>query len=165
MRKANPDVTIALVPSAVGGTPLSRWSKDGDLYKRSLRRAKVALESGTLKGILWHQGESDCGSVETANSYGQRLAQMIADLRAELNAPDGPFVAGELGVFLTEASTRPGLATVKQALKDLPASVKNTATASADGLEHKGDKVHFDRAGLKKFGQRYAEAMQKLQAQ
>ncbi len=165
MRKANPNVTIALVPSAVGGTPLSRWSKGGNLYKQSVRRTKIALESGALKGILWHQGESDCGSVETANSYGQRLAQMIADLRAELNAPDVPFVAGELGVFLTVASTRPGLATVKQALKDLPNSVKNTATASAEGLEHKGDKVHFDRPGLQKFGQRYAEAMQKLQAE
>ncbi len=165
MAKAQQGVTIGLIPCAVGGTPLSRWSKGGDLYQNAVRRAKAALLHGELKGILWHQGESDSGSDDTANSYAQRLEKMIADLRAELNAPDVPFVAGELGVFFVENSGRPGTQTVNNALKDLPKSVKGTATASAQGLDHKGDKVHFNREGLITFGQRYAEAMLKLQQQ
>ena len=30
--EAKPGVTIGLIPAAVGGTPLSRWVKGGDLY-------------------------------------------------------------------------------------------------------------------------------------
>ena len=52
-------VRIALVPCAVGGTPIRRWCRGGDLYKKMLARAKIAAEAGVLKGILWHQGEGD----------------------------------------------------------------------------------------------------------
>ena len=59
LAEANPDATIGLIPCAVGGTPLSRWSKGGDLYAQALERARLALKDGVLKGILWHQGEGD----------------------------------------------------------------------------------------------------------
>ena len=52
-------VTIGLIPCAVGGTPLSRWESDGDLYKYAIARAKAAMKDGTIKGVLWHQGEID----------------------------------------------------------------------------------------------------------
>ena len=61
----------------MGGTPLSRWSKGGDLYQNAVARAKVAMKDGTLQGVLWHQGESDSGSLETADTYARRLATMI----------------------------------------------------------------------------------------
>ena len=137
MAKQNPGVTIGLIPCAVGGTPLSRWVKGGDLSQAAIARAKVAMEAGQLRGILWHQGESDSARERTANTYGQRLAQMVADLREALGAKDVPFVAGELGVFYIESPQRgPEAKTVNAALQRVGENVPNAACASAKGLDH-----------------------------
>lgn len=162
--KQNPGVTIGLIPCAVGGTPLSRWSKDGDLYKAAVNRAKKAMADGQLRGILWHQGESDSSRAETASTYAKRLVQMIADLREELAAQDVPFVAGELGEFYVQSEHHPHAKTVNAALQAIGQHAPRAACASATGLGHKGDQVHFSREALQTFGQRYAEAMLKLQS-
>ncbi len=167
MAEANPAVTIGLIPCAVGGTPLSRWQKGGDLYKQAVVRARIAMNDGTLAGILWHQGENDAGQGESlAKSYGERLAGMIADLRAELGAPGAPFVAGKLGEFL-QPVTRDGKPNhwqlVNEHLAALPGKVANTAVAESSDLKAKSDQVHFDTPSLREFGRRYARAMQSLQ--
>ena len=63
----NEDVTIGLIPTACGGSPISSWQPLGyhaqtksHPYDDALKRAQQAMQDGTLKGILWHQGESDC---------------------------------------------------------------------------------------------------------
>jgi len=166
MADKDPSVTIGVVPTAVGGTPLSRWEKGGDLYENAVHRAKLAMKDGTLAGIIWHQGESDTGTKEKANSYATRLAKMISDLRADLNAPNVPFVAGELGEFLmklTRTKPVPLAKVVNAALQDLPNKVPLTGCASAKGLKDKGDELHFDSASQREFGHRYAEIMWNLQ--
>lgn len=167
MAAASPDATIGLMPCAVGGTSLARWSKGGDLYLQALERAKLALKDGTLKGILWHQGESDSGNERTASTYGERLAKMVNDLRADLGAGEIPFVAGKLGEFLkrTDKDGKPALwPKVNDQIAALPKSAPHTAAVESTGLKHKGDNVHFDSPALREFGQRYAEAMKRLQA-
>ena len=163
MAEAQPEVVIGLVPCAVGGTPLARWQKGGDLYKQGVERTQAAMRDGTLKGILWHQGESDSGSETTAKNYAERLAQMIRDLRTELNAGDIPFVAGELGQFLQRESKdgKPSYwPLVNEQINSLPKLVPHTAVASSKDLKHKGDVVHFDSPSLREFGKRYATVMQ-----
>lgn len=165
MADAEPGVVIGLIPCAVGGTPLSRWQKGQDLYEAALVRLKAAQPSGTLKGVLWHQGESDAGQQATAASYGERLDQMIRDLRAEVGDDQLPFVAGELGHFLQrERDGKPSYwPVVNEHLNALPGKTPKTAVVSAKGLAAKSDQVHFDSASLREFGKRYATAMQKLQ--
>jgi hypothetical protein len=167
MAEANPEITVGLVPCAVGGTPLSRWQKDGDLYKQAVARVKAAMRDGTLRGILWHQGEGDSAKAETARSYGERLAGMVTDLRRELGAGDVPFVAGELGLFLaTEKDGKPSYwPVVNEQIASLPSRVKNAAVVSSKDLKHKGDGVHFDSSSLRGFGRRYAAEMLRLQSQ
>lgn len=162
----DPTTIIGLVPTAVGGTPLSRWSKGGDLYENAVQRAKAAMKDGTLKGIIWHQGESDTSSKELAETYGARLKKMIADLRADLHAPDLPVVIGELGQFVihrTNGKPLPLAAVVDAALLDLPNHVPLTACVSSKGLKDKGDQLHFDSPSQREFGRRYADLMWKLQ--
>ncbi|HND53722.1 MAG TPA: sialate O-acetylesterase, partial [Pirellulaceae bacterium] len=84
---ANPDATVGLIPCAVGGSPIDTW-KPGAYYDATkshpwddaLRRAKLALEAGELKGILWHQGESDSNE-KLAPAYAAKLDDLIARLR------------------------------------------------------------------------------------
>jgi hypothetical protein len=167
MADADPEITVGLIPCAVGGTPLSRWEKNRDLYKQAVERAKAALKDGTLRGILWHQGEGDSGSKDTAQSYGERLAKMVGDLRSGLGAGDAPFVAGQLGEFLS-TETKDGKPSfwpvVNEQIASLPDRVKHAAVVSSARLKHKGDGVHFDSASLREFGRRYATVMRELQS-
>lgn len=168
LAEADPNVTIGLIPCAVGGTPLSRWQKGGDLYQQALERAQAAMRDGTLRGILWHQGEGDAGSEETAQSYGERLAKMVTDLRRDLQTPSVPFVAGELGQFLKREKKdgKPSFwPVVNEQLHTLPERIAGVAIVSSADLTHKGDDVHFDTKSLREFGRRYAKAMQELQRQ
>src|SRR5690606_7114688 len=61
MAAANPKVQIGLIPAAVGGTKISYWEPGNTrgLYEEALRKARVAMQYGTLKGIISQQGESD----------------------------------------------------------------------------------------------------------
>ena len=163
MADADKSITIGLIPCAFGGTPLRRWEAGGDLYRNAVKRAKVAMKAGTLKGVLWHQGESDSRTDKTAKTYGKRLAGMITSLRKDLGKPNLPVVVGELGHFLN-AKRLPHFKTVNQALLDVPKSVKRTACVSAKDLKPKRDGVHFDRKSLIEFGKRYAVKMRTLQS-
>jgi len=157
---AFPQAAIGLVPSAVGGTPLSRWMPGCDLYENALVNARRALEHGELKAILWHQGEADSQDSELAQSYGQRLDEMVAALREALDAPAVPFISGGLGDFLTDHETCIHYKVVNAALQNL--SLPACAFARAAGLDHLGDGIHFSSAALREFGRRYASEFLRL---
>ena len=161
LAEQDPEITIGLVPCAVGGSPIDSWQPEG--YHAStkthpwddmLPRAKLALEAGTLKGILWHQGESD-SQPGKAESYEKKLHALIARLRDELNAADVPFIVGQMGQF-QERPWNESQQQVDAAHRALPEKVKRTGFVSSTGLAHKGDKVHFDAASYREFGKRYA---------
>jgi pimeloyl-ACP methyl ester carboxylesterase len=163
----DPDITVGLVPCAVGGTPLERWERGGDLFRQAVERTRAVLKVGELRGVLWHQGENDALKEATARTYGERLTKMIADLRGELGAGEVPFVAGKLGEFL---ATRSGDGSeshwklVNEQLADLPARVPRMAVVESAGLAEKGDGVHFDTPSLRELGRRYARAYLDLTA-
>jgi hypothetical protein len=161
----HPHVTVGLIPCAVGGTPLSRWQRDGDLYAMALQRARLAKGSGTLIAALWHQGESDTSSPTTTASYGQRLQQMIAHLRQDLESPALYFIAGHLSHFATDPGKQSRHDQINDQIDAAAKSMPHMAVAPSDGLGHKGDDVHFDAASLRKFGIRYADALQALISQ
>ena len=125
-----------------------------------MQRAHLALKAGTLKGILWHQGESD-STDQLAPAYEAKLHDLIARLRKELDGPQVPFIAGQMGVF-AESPWNDAKKQVDQAHRDLPKKVENTAFVSAEGLHHRGDKVHFDSPSYRELGKRYAEAFLKM---
>jgi len=163
MIKADSNGTIGLVPCAVGGTPLRRWVKGGDLYENAVKRAKLAAQSGILTGMLWHQGESDSDKKADADSYESRLSQMFKDFRADVGSPNLPIVVGQLGNFL-ETEKHPFVNTVRGAIQHIAETIPNVGYADSTGLNDKGDKLHFTADAQREFGTRYAQAMQKLQA-
>ncbi len=164
LRKQDSKLIIGLIPSAVGGTSMSRWVKGSDLYERAVQRTKEALQNGTLKGILWHQGENETDDEARAKAYGTTLAQMIADLRADLNAPDVPFIAGQLGEFLYARKDNKFVfaRAVNEGIATLPAKGLLIGVVSSQGLGHKGDDLHFDAAAQREMGKRYAAEFVRL---
>jgi len=164
---AHPEVTIGLIPCAVGGSPIDSW-QPGYFYNATqshpwddaLRRAQLALRAGTLKGILWHQGESD-STREFAEGYAVKLQALIARMRSALGAPNVPFIVGQMGRF--EGSPwNDYKIQVDRAHRELPEKLARIAFVSAEGLKDKGDKTHFDTASYRELGRRYAEAYLRL---
>jgi Carbohydrate esterase, sialic acid-specific acetylesterase len=150
--KANPQMTIGLIPCAVGGTSLDQWKEGSPLYKKAVERAKEAMKQGTLAGILWHQGESDSDPALAA-TYEERLTKMMGALRKDLEAEKVPVVLGELSRgFKNNDAVNAQLA---QAAKKIPLC----ALASTEGLEKA---LHFNSASYRKLGARYAAEYLKL---
>jgi len=167
---ASPGVTVGLIPCAVGGSPIDAW-QPGVFYAPTkshpwddtVKRVEAALAVGTIKGILWHQGESDC-KPELAPTYEAKLHDLVARLRTLVKSPDVPFIAGQMGKFADVPPWNAEQVTVDAAHQALTKKVPRTAFVSAEGLKHKGDKIHFDSASFRELGKRYAEAFLRLRS-
>lgn len=167
MAAAYPQANIGLIPCAVGGTSITVWApgKQDPVtkaypYDDMLKRVKIALQSGTLKGIIWHQGESDRSPAGIAK-YTERMTELIARLRKDLNAPDVPFVSGEIAQF--NDTNRDATTQINDILHGLAKTEPHYACVSAADLTDRGDKLHFNTASARLFGQRNAAAMLELQ--
>ena len=159
MADKNNDVKIGLIPCAVGGTRIDRWVEGGDLWLNAVKRAKMALKNGKLRGILWHQGESDA-TLERAPKWGAKFESMIKSFRRELG--DVPFIAGELGGYLAKYRNKKGEGIVWQEINSqlhgLEGKIKDYRVVPANGLTPNCDNLHFNTESLRIFGLRYAEA-------
>ena len=180
MADAAPDnVTVGLVGGAYGGAKIEYFLKDcasyeactppwGPIkgapdngnsggYKWIVELAQKAQQKGVIKGIIFHQGESNSGQ----DTWPARVNQLISDLRKDLSlkAEEVPFIAGELP-YTGCCSGHNSL------VAKLPEIVANGHVVSADGgLADKGDRLHWNSAAVREMGRRYAEKMQALQNQ
>ena len=163
LAEKDPQATIGLIPCAVGGSAISTWQPGGyhkqtksHPYDNTIKRLQTALKSGTVKAILWHQGESD-SNAENAPLYQAKLDKLIARLRDACGDPDVPFIVGQMGRFEGKP-WNPHRKQVDAVHQSLPDRVPNTAFVPSSGLTDKGDKTHFDTASYQELGRRYAAA-------
>ncbi len=167
--KQHPGVTVGLIPCAVGGSAIDTWQPGGfhdqtqsHPWDDTVDRVRHVLSDngagkGTLKGVLWHQGESD-SRPPASDAYESRLTELIERFRSTFDAPRLPFVIGQLGQF----AGRPwsdGRRAVDEAHQHVVQHVERTAFVPSDGLGDKGDLTHFDSSSLREFGFRYAAAL------
>lgn len=161
LANADPEARIGLLPCAFGGSALHEWTPGTPHYENTLKRARIALKNGRLSGILWHQGEADSSDKQRAESYLERFSAVVASFRKELG--EVPLVVGQLGEFL-RPDKFPYAATVNLQLGRVPLEIKRAAYVSTIGLGHRGDEIHFDSAGFRELGRRYAHAYLGLDA-
>ena len=156
-------VTIGLIACAWGGSPIKCWSKGGDLYERAIKDTKVAQRDGTLKGILWQQGENDAYTTTAAKTYKAKLVKVIHDLREELGGANVPFVTSEICQFRNPRYTFWKI--INEALIAASKEVPNVGFVSIEGLglSHIGDRAHLDTPSQVPMGKAYAAEMIRLQ--
>jgi hypothetical protein len=168
MAEAWPNATIGLVPAAISGVDIAFYRKgvvstrrgefsippdntDDSAYDMLLEKAQLAQQRGTIRGILFHQGESDGGN----SQWVSQVTQIVLDLRTDLGlGEDVPFIAGELLYSQYTGCCQSFNTRVNQ----LPGSIPNAHVVSAAGLANL-DTFHFDLPGQRELGARYAEAM------
>jgi hypothetical protein len=113
---------VLLVKTAWGGKSLAKDflppSADGETgpfygqmvaeYRDALSHVaqdhpQLAAHEPKLCGVVWFQGWNDACDQEAAKVYGRNLTMLIADLRAEFDDAQLPFVVGETGNWDGEA--------------------------------------------------------------
>ncbi|MCF6348548.1 MAG: sialate O-acetylesterase [Flavobacteriaceae bacterium] len=167
MADMNPDVDIYLIPCAVGATSIQKWERGAYHkttqmypYDSAMSVAKEALKIGKLKGILWHQGESD-SKPERYAKYEERLKELMQRIRTELNADNVPIVVGEIGRF--HAKRRPFADSINEVINRVPQFIPFTAVVSSENLTDRKDSTHFNSKSYRELGLRYANKMIELQ--
>lgn len=157
-------VTIGLVPAAVSGTPIELYQKSAPIgrnnqniptqfnggYAWLLDMAKKAQQAGVIKGIIFHQGESDTSDP----NWKYQVREIVTDLRKDLGIGDVPFLAGEL-LYADYGSCCHWHNTE---VRKLPGLINNTHVVSALGLPGM-DVYHFTTASYRELGRRYAQIM------
>lgn len=147
-------------PDYVANAP--EWMKgalaayDGKPYQRLVDMARLAQQSGVIKGILLHQGESNVGDAAWPAKVKAVYEQLLADLG--LKAADVPLLAGGL----VAADQQGKCASMNAVIADLPKTIPTAHFVSSDGCEAVSDRLHFSPAGYRELGRRYAETMLSL---
>ena len=160
MAEADSNITIGLVPCAVGGTSINTWMPGGfdaatgtHPYDDALVRIQAAMQVGVIKGVLWMQGESDAGR---SGEYLPKLVELVQLLRTVSSNNCLPFVAAELGTYKSTYDN------ITKEIKKLPSIIAHTAVVSSEGLTPKEDLIHLDSPSATLLGQRFAIKMQAL---
>lgn len=163
-RLDNEQNEIGLIPCADGGTSLDDWAVGSALFENAVSQARLAQRTSEIKGILWHQGESDC-SPEKAGRYQEKFSAIIDALRKELHIPEVPLIIGGLGDYLSSGIfgqyfTHYPL--VNKELELFAQSHKNCYFVGTKGLTANPDGVHFNAHSQRVLGIRYYHAYRDL---
>jgi hypothetical protein len=159
MQEASPGKKIGLVPCAVGGTAIAAWLPGGydqatktHPYDDAVIRIKEAMKYGVIKGVIWHQGESNSGPVNILG-YLDLFKTLVTNIRTLVGNPNLPIVMGELGRY------RDSYQPFNQLIANVPSQIKNLAIVSSEGLIDHGDGTHFDANSANLLGERFAKRM------
>jgi Carbohydrate esterase, sialic acid-specific acetylesterase len=153
------DVFVLLIPAAIGGSSISQWIGDSlyrgvKLFSNFKSTVVIAQQYGTIKGILWHQGESDAND-KNIPLYKERLQVLFRKFRSTIGDEDLPIMMGELGSF---SKNKEQFSAVNKVIRDYSSGDKNTSVISTGDLKDKGDSLHFNSKGQRTMGKRFAEA-------
>lgn len=155
-----------LLRKTKNGSLLSSYQSDDDELKQisdddNNNNKQNDIE---LKGILWHQGESDCDEIEKANEYLSNSIIVFNKFRECLNNDNIPIIVGGLGEFLGKNKNKNLIYynIINTSLMSLPQRLHNFGYVSSSNLNHRGDFLHFDTESNIILGQRYAAKYAKL---
>ena len=173
VEKTDSQIRVGIIVVAVAGCSIKLFDKDnyanyartqqswmtqrintygGNPYGRMIEMAKKAQEEGVIKGIIFHQGETDAGDGQWPSAVKKVYDNIIKDLGL---GSDIPFLAGE--VLRSGSSSG-----ANQNIAKLPQQSKNFYVVSSEGFNQAlgdGQNVHFTSQEYRDFGKRYAEKM------
>lgn len=149
---------LGLVVNARGGSSINSWLKGAkdDYYGEALSRIRQAMKYGTLKAIIWHQGEADSRNPE---AYMAKLQKLVADLREDLGDTKLPVIVGEIAEWRMNGTSD----AFNKMLRTVPRHIPYSYCVSSRELVpliNEND-PHFSADSQIILGRRYAEAAYK----
>ena len=153
------------LPDSIAGYVEKRapgWMKgmlaayDNDPYARLVEMAKLAQKDGVIKGVLVHQGESNTGDPRWPSQLKKVYDNLMNDLG--LQGQVVPLLVGEV-----VNSDRGGVcASHNDVIARVPSVIPQAHVISSSGCTNAFDLLHFDAAGYRELGKRYANKMLQL---
>ena len=129
---------------------------DNDPYARLVEMAKLAQKDGVIKGVLVHQGESNTGDPRWPSQLKKVYDNLMNDLG--LQGQVVPLLVGEV-----VNSDRGGIcASHNEVIARVPSVIPQAHVISSSGCTNAFDLLHFDAAGYRELGKRYANKMLQL---
>lgn len=149
-------ISVLIIPAAVGGSSISKWL--GDSIHRNVKlltnfreKAETGMQYGEIKGILWHQGESDANK-ENVTQYYERLSKLMATFRKIVQNENLSIFIGELGSYSDDELWKE----INKQIKEYTLKDPNTYLIHTQDLKDKGDQLHFNTEGQRILGERFA---------
>lgn len=127
----------------------------GKPYAKIIEMAKLAQQSGVIKGILLHQGETNNGQTDWPLKVKKIYYDILSDLNIEANSI--PLLSGEM-LYQNQGGICWGMNSV---IATLPNFIPNSHVISSDGCSGIDD-FHFSNAGQHELGKRYGLKMLSL---
>ncbi len=165
LKNVSDSIHIALVPCAFGGTSIKQWLGDSirkniRLYSNTKHKIKLASEYGTIKGVLWHQGENDAKHGNVVD-YKKQLTMLMQSFRNDIQDQSLPIIIGELGKNMNNTQDQINRTKINTLLNEAAQEDKNMSLIHMQDLTtHDG--YHFDHKSVQIMGERYANAFLKL---
>ena len=129
---------------------------DNKPYDRLVEMARKAQKVGVIKGILVHQGESNTGDPAWPGQLKKVYDNLLRDLG--LQGQVVPLLVGEV-----VNSDRGGIcAAHNPVIARVPDLIPSAHVISSSGCTNAPDLLHFDAAGYRELGRRYADCMLRL---
>ena len=146
---------VGLVQCASGGLSIDAWQPGASWYDGCLARVRNATRYGVIRGILFHQGETDSGTAAMARAWPGKFRAFVASIRRDLSDPSLPIVFGLTrdfsGCHGCGLPYGPLLRGEQRRIR-----ISRVALVAADDLPVSGE--HFTPAGYAVLGERYAAA-------
>lgn len=155
------NVKAGLIPCADGGTKLAEWMPGEILFDHAVMQAKLAQRTSEIKGIIWHQGESDASDKDLVETYAERFIIMITEMKRQLDIENVPVIFGEAGYFLDPGHFKYAKL-LNEKLREIADKNDLIGGASAEGLTDLGDRLHFDSCSSRIFGERYFKEYKRI---
>lgn len=140
------NVSILMLPTAVGGSSISQWVNDSTFRGVSLlpnfkKKVELGEKNGTIKGILWHQRETDAANAGAFDIYKAQLERLLYGFRTEVGNKELPNFIGELGSF---SKNDADWQSINNKIKTYIEKDSKSYLVKTSDLFHKGDSVYFD---------------------
>ena len=146
--------SIALIPCAVGGSSVEKWVNNETyrgikLLDNFKEKVDFSIKRGTIKGIIWHQGEANA-TPEFIPKYSQMLDSLINKFRFLVKNDTLPIILGELGSYSQPIEKQMKWDAINTIIKDIATKDENIELVKTRDLTNKGDNVHFNSESLRK---------------
>jgi hypothetical protein len=160
--KKDKNIMIGLVNCAEEDSTPADWQKGGKYYSKAVETAILAMKTGVLRGILWHQANAEMKNTDPL-TYAETIGKIAADLRKDLNSPlylPIPFVGGKLVTYPYEfEKDKDKFKELNDTLQKIFTDTDRSGLVESKGLKDSGDGICFDAESMEELGKRYADAM------
>lgn len=173
-------IPIGLVMTGYYGTDIARWQKGysaGHLDRLTTMIRQTVAQSGGIRMILWHLGESDAVLGTSTVEYVRQFMQMKADVSSELGSADIPWMIARASFVPLDkhehdclpCDTQPvnaqfgeNISAAQRALIENGVALEGPLLDELIGNVYRyngihGLCLHFSKAGLLAVGERWAD--------